>query len=116
MIKDQKQKEKIKKILDELKNKRIIEGYCTDIWNNGYVITRNDYIMDKFKKIGIKAYPVRKCDIGCFCENNYLTEEDEKNQEICSNNCTIETETYIEIPEIEKEKIIDEIFNTLGDD
>lgn len=116
MIKDQKQRQKIQKILDELRNKRIIKGYCTDMWNNGYVIERNDYIMNKFKEIGIKAYPIRKCDIGGYCENSYLTEEDEKNQEICSNNCTIGTETYIEIPKIEKGKIIDEIFNVLGDD
>lgn len=111
-IKDKKQKEKIEKILDKLINEKIIDQYYMDIWEDGYIIKRNDYIAKKFNEIGIKAFPLKKCHANCGdCENFYLTEEDEEKQEVCSSDECIFEHTYIEIPTKYVNTIIDEIFN-----
>ena len=88
-----------------------------DIWKSGYIIKRNDYIMNKFNEIGIESYPLRKCESpDSDCDNFYLTEEDEKNQELCSSGECIFEDTYIKIPIKNENIVIDEIFNKLGDE
>lgn len=102
-------KNKVSKILIKLREKNIIKEIHFDDKMGGYIFKEeNQYIEDKFESMGITSYPLVPCDLRINCDIGA------KNVEDCPTCPKIYT--FVEIPTIKKEDIIDEIFKELGDE